>query len=120
MDPGFPALVSKSLPSCVCDYLYYVGFVWMRFNTLNRHDSDIVDSVARGRKVFRNQGGRIRFSNARPMLVNTTSEELRRLSHVLKPTFTTGNQIDNMLRVARKVRVTDNEVLPARQRTLES
>ena len=26
MGPGFPALVSKILPSCVCDYLYYVGF----------------------------------------------------------------------------------------------
>ena len=49
-------------------------FVWMRFNTLNRHNSDIVDSVAQGRKVFRNQGGRIRFSKARPVLVYMTSE----------------------------------------------
>ena len=70
--------------------------------------------------MFRNQGGRIRFLSVLPMLGNTTSEKLRRLSHVLKPTFTTGNQVDNMLRVATKVRVTDNEVLLAHQRTLES
>ena len=51
----------KFFPRASATIYTTLGFVWMRFNTLNRHDSDIVDSVAQGRKVFRNQGGRIRF-----------------------------------------------------------
>ena len=51
----------KFLPSASATIHNTLGFVWMRFNTLNRHNSDIVDSLAWGYKVFCNQGGLIRF-----------------------------------------------------------
>ena len=73
-DQGSQLSYPKFFPHASATIYTTLGFVWVRFNTLNRHGSDVVNSVARGRKVFRNQGGRIRFSNARPMLVNTTSE----------------------------------------------
>ena len=49
----------KFFPSASARIYTTLGFVWIRFNTLNRHNSDIVNSVARGCKVFRNQGGQI-------------------------------------------------------------
>ena len=53
----------KFFPKASVTICTTLGFVWMRFNMLDRHNSDIVDSMARGRKVFGNQGRRIRFSN---------------------------------------------------------
>ena len=64
----------KFFPRASATIYTTLGFVWMRFNMLNRHYSDLIDRVARGRKVFRNQGGRIRFSNVQLVLVNTASE----------------------------------------------
>ena len=49
---GSQLSLPKFFPSASATIYNTLDFVWMRFNTLNRHNSDIVDSVAWGAKCF--------------------------------------------------------------------